>query len=328
MILPARDPFGFERHFYRTDGRQARSIAALAPASSTPDIEAIRGYLNHQRLPGRSVLHEVLAVPPDPLPRPEPAAAHDLATRLQASLRQALKSPAPALALSGGLDSALLLALLKAMGVHDLPVYILATGLPGYCEREAALDMARRLGVPAKVVHAGESDFVAALPDTARQVEEPIFNLHPVAKLLLARAMAADGITLAITGDGADQVLRRDQSANYLPLCHALFDATGVQLHAPFLDSTVVAALCSLPPDPQKQCLRELAASLDLPARLVRGPKQSRLAPAMSLGPLAARDAMHDLARRLGLPAPALDTDAERVQWASLSITLNHLGAA
>ncbi|TRY28299.1 hypothetical protein FOI67_17475, partial [Geobacillus sp. LEMMJ02] len=59
-----------------------------------------------------------------------------------------------------------------------------------------------------KIVRVNEADFVAALPRTTHAVEEPMFNLHPVAKLLLAEAMAADGVEVAITGDGADQVLR------------------------------------------------------------------------------------------------------------------------
>lgn len=337
-VLGTRDPFGFQRLYYRpADGACADGCLPLAHASMAPDIPAIQGYLGDRRLPGRTVLRELRAVPPghslvrtgqglslQPAPA-TPAPEGDLAGLLQASLARALDSgKRVALALSGGLDSALLLALLGDLGAR-VPAYILATGMPGYCEREAALDMAGRLGASVRIVPVGAADFVAALPEAARRVEEPMFNLHPVAKLLLARAMAADGIEIALSGDGADQVLRRDVSANYLPLCKALFDAAGVALLPPFLDPAVVSRLVALPPDPDKHCLRELGAGLGLPLRLVRGPKRSRLAPAQDLSTVFDAGGVPVLAAALGLPAPALRDDRERVLWATLSITLEHL---
>lgn len=250
-----------------------------------------------------------------------------LQVSLKASLQTALQTGKNvALALSGGLDSALLLALLHDMGARHIPVYILATGLPDYCERDAALAVARRLHAEAVVIDATADDFVAALPAVIRHIEEPLYNLHPVAKLLLARAMRRDGIDIAISGDGADQVLTRDVSADYLPLCHALFDAAGVTLHAPFLDAAVVRHLVSIAPDAHKQCLRDLAALFDLPSRLVSGPKRSRLAPAMDLSAWLDRPRIVALAHALDRPAPDLSADAQRVLWTTLLLTLDHLG--
>jgi asparagine synthase (glutamine-hydrolysing) len=348
MIVATRDCFGFQRLVYHPrSGRWAGSIFELLQASGyaagEPDVAAIAGYLSGKRLVGRTVLRDVLAVPPghaliesppglevreahDGPAQPRPA---DLETLLRASLQRALESgKRVALALSGGLDSALLLALLRELGAQQqVGSYILATGMPDYCEEDAALELAAQMQAKVKIVRANESDFVGALPGTTRIVEEPMFNLHPVAKLLLAEAMAEDGIELAISGDGADQVLRRDQSANYLPLCNALFDAASVSLYPPFVDPAVVAHLTSMEPDPNKQCLRELGERLKLPERLVRGPKRSRLAPAMDLGGLLDRERFRALAASLDLPAPTLQTDTERVLWTTLTLTLDHLGA-
>ena len=343
MIIGTRDPFGFNKRVYHPlSGTSAESIHALLRDHSLspgePDSAAIAGFLSGQRLPGRTILQDVFALPPGHalLRSPQGLAVNavpdevrrgDLNVLLRASLQSALDSgKRVALALSGGLDSALLLALLKAIGGQPIPVYILAVNLPDYSELDAALDTAHRLGVEAMVVEAGEEDFIAALPEAIRHVEEPLFNLHPVAKLLLAKAMHRDGIELAISGDGADQVLNRDRSANYLPLCKALFDAAGVKLHAPFLDTAVVAHLLSLAPDPTKQCLRELADTLHLHAQLVHGPKRSRLAPPMALGSLLDKTRIVTLASRLRLPAPVLSEDAERVLWATLLLALDHLG--
>ncbi|OWT68138.1 MULTISPECIES: asparagine synthase-related protein [unclassified Achromobacter] len=345
MIVATRDEFGFRRIVYAERGEAtSNGIASLLrkarlPAS-VPDIAAIQGYLGGDRLAGHTVLRDVLAVPPGHslirspqgwALRAAPGAAErgNLREALRASLQSALDSgKRVALALSGGLDSALLLALLREMGVQrSIPSYILVTDLPDYCERDTALDIADRLGARVKLVRVTAQDFVAALPAATRCVEEPMFNMHPVAKLLLARAMAADGIAVAITGDGADQVMRRDRSANYLPLCNAMFADAAVTLHAPFLDAAVVRHLTSLPRDPDKQCLRELGEQLALPERLVRGPKQGRLAPAMDLRPLVDDARIRDLSTTLGIAQPALHVDTERVLWTTLVLLLDSLQA-
>ncbi|AOR66641.1 asparagine synthase [Burkholderia stabilis] len=346
MIVGTRDLFGFDRlHYHPRSGVSASGIGAVLHAAGqpagAPDATAIAGYLSGARLVGRTVLRDVLAVPPGHAllrspqglavqPAPERPQHADLETVLRASLQRALDSgKRVALALSGGLDSALLLALLRELGAQQhVTSYILATDMPDYCERDAALELATQMQATVKIVRVTEADFVAALPRTTHAVEEPMFNLHPVAKLLLAEAMAADGVEVAITGDGADQVLRRDQSANYLPLCHALFDAASVDLHPPFVDAAVVAHLTSIAPDPNKQCLRDLGARLNLPDRLVHGPKRGRLAPAMDLTALLDRDRARALADMLGLAAPALEADTERVLWTTLTLILDHFDAA
>lgn len=342
MIVGTRDLFGFNRLHYRPQSDTfAGTIRAVLDACEqtpdAPDAAAIAGYLSGARLVGRTVLRDVLAVPtghalvrsPQGLTvqaMPESPRRAELETVLRASLQRALDSgKRVALALSGGLDSALLLALLRELGAHrQVTSYILATDMPDYCELDAALELAGRMQAAIKIVRVNEADFVAALPRTTFAVEEPMFNLHPVAKLLLAEAMAADGIEIAITGDGADQVLRRDRSANYLPLCHALFDAARVELHPPFVDADVVAHLTAIAPDPDKQCLRELGGRLDLPDRLVRGPKRGRLAPAMDLAAWLNGERTREIAAKLGVAAPTLHADTERVLWTTITLLLDH----
>ncbi|MET4675007.1 asparagine synthetase B family protein [Luteibacter sp. ME-Dv--P-043b] len=343
MILRERDPFGIRQVVYHsrsaTFGGGIRELLRQAQLPTGPlDSQAIGGYLTGARYADRTILADVRAVPPGHalveaseglavIERPLRRTAGDLETLLLDALRDVLADGRPtAVALSGGLDSALILGLLHAHGIRHLPVYVLATGLPGYDEREAACDTARRRGVEVIVVEAGAQAFVDALPEAMRHLEEPLYNLHPVAKLLLARAMARDGIVRAITGDGVDQVLRRDRSADYLPLCRTLFEAAGVQLSAPFLATPVVAHLCSSPADPDKRCIRRLARHHGVSRALTEGPKRARLAPPMDLGHLLPAAPILALASVLGLPLPTLATDAERVQWATLLLLLRDLG--
>lgn len=340
-----RDPFGFKQRVYHPgSGASAGSIRALLSEQGLPpgavDVETVGGHLTGRRLTGRTVLRDVLAVPPGHMLTRSPyglctqlrsvvLAPGNLEALLRASLHAALGGGRrTALALSGGLDSALLLALLREMDCGRTPAYILAVDLPGYGELDAALESASHMQTNPVIVRVGADEFLEALPHAMRHIEEPLFNLHPVAKLLLARAMRCDGIELAISGDGADQVLSRDHSADYLPLCRTLFEAAGLTLHAPFLDDAVVAHLLSLRPDPDKECLRTLGARHNLAARLVRERKRSTLAPAIELGGLLDTERIAALATAWGMPVPALETDAERVQWTTLLMVLEHLGIA
>ena len=343
MILWRRDPFGFTRQFFHcggnASGESLRAVLSECPKEHWAiDVQAVAGYRSGRRLRGRTVVRGVYEVPPghvllrsaqglctrEDLITPARARLDEL---LGAALRVALeRGRRVALALSGGLDSALLLALLRALGAQEVPVYILAAEIPGYGELPEALDSAQRLGVTPIVVRVDAQAFTCALPQAMAHIQEPLYNLHPVAKLLLAQAMRRDGIEWAISGDGADQVLGRDRSADYLPLARVLFSAAGVTLHAPFLDPAVVAHLLSYPPDPDKRCLRELAARYGVPSRLVAGPKRRTMTPPLPLGGLLDAERIGALAQRLGEAPPALTDDAERVHWATLLAVLDALG--
>jgi asparagine synthase (glutamine-hydrolysing) len=230
-------------------------------------------------------------------------------------------------ALSGGLDGALVLALWRQAG-RPLPEAItLRTGLPGYDESERAAQVAAALGVRLHVAAVTGDDLVAALPDGIAVMEQPLFNLHPVARLLLARAAARLGARVLVTGDGADQAMRGQPAGDYLPLVAALTRAAGLEPWSPFLDPRVVAAALAAGPDPEKRGLRALAPTLGLPAWIADAPKRSMLAPALDLSPHLDRAAIDRLARTIDLPV-VLDDDRARVGWVTLAIAHRLVGRA
>lgn len=186
------------------------------------------------------------------------------------SLREALRSvlqrlpvakPA-AVAVSGGLDSWVLALLLREMG-RPVAGYTLVSGVAGYCEYAQTLQLARQFDVPLDPIPVEEGGFEAALPRFLQITRTPIYNLHPVSKLLLAEGLAARGVTAIISGDAADQVFRCESECDLLPLTTVCFAHAGVTLHTPFL-SADVRALCTAP-DPDKQALRHIAAQLGIP---------------------------------------------------------------
>lgn len=168
-----------------------------------------------------------------------------------------------AVALSGGLDSWVLALLLRRRGT-EVRGYTLRSDVPGYCEWGQTLALAERFAMPLEAIRVGPDAFTEALPRFLAVTRTPIYNLHPVSKLLLAEAFAARGVAVAVTGDAADQVFRCEAECDLLPLTQACFRHAGVGLCTPFL-SAGVRALC-VEPDSAKRPVRELAALLRIPA--------------------------------------------------------------
>jgi asparagine synthase (glutamine-hydrolysing) len=174
---------------------------------------------------------------------------------LRATLIQALPST-NAVAVSGGLDSWVLALLLRQLG-RPVRAYTLATSIADYCELPRTTALAAQFQVPLTVFAA--PDLEAALPRFLALTRTPIYNLHPVSKLLLAEALRDAGVPEIIGGDAADQVFRGETTCDLLPLTLACFAHAGVRLHLPFQAVSVPT------PDPDKQALRALAADLGLP---------------------------------------------------------------
>lgn len=197
--------------------------------------------------------------------------------------------PAEVLALSGGLDSAAILVAWRASG-RPLPrCATCRIGAADYDEVEAATALARQLGARCEVV---ELDLVALAPEAAVLAQAPFYNLHPVSRLGLARAVGP-----LLTGDGADAVFRGAPDLDYVPLIAALGTA-----HSPFFAEALIEVT---PIDPNKTVLRQYLREQGF-GWLADRPKRSRLAPALDVSPIADPGRIEQLARQLDLP-PGID---------------------
>jgi hypothetical protein len=254
---------------------------------------------------------EPLAPPPPP-----DGSLFDL---LAAALECFLARGDVALALSGGLDSALALAIIRRVLGRQVPVYSLTPSIPGYSERERVVRVAEELDCRPILIEVNESDFVQALPNCVRHAEVPFYNLHPVSKYLLAQRLRADGFRHVITGDGADQVFAHTPGWDYLPIVGALFAACQVEVCSPFLDEAVAARAAAAPADPDKSALRAAGRDL-LPAEWLLTPKRAQLAPPMNLRPLWDADRIAQLARRLGRPLPDAPGSPSAVKCVTLAL--------
>lgn len=105
--------------------------------------------------------------------------------------------------LSGGLDSSTVSALAAR---HHQSIAGFAFDMPGASEVPFARRVAQRHGIDLHVVKPATDDLVGLLEDVARTWGEPLADSSTVPTLLLSRAVRRE-VTVALTGDGADELL-------------------------------------------------------------------------------------------------------------------------
>jgi len=106
--------------------------------------------------------------------------------------------------LSGGIDSTLLCATAVA-AIPDLHTFTARFADPGLDEGDAAADVAPRLGCVHEEVHVTDADAIAGMAELPTVFDEPFGDPAALPTLLLARA-ACRSLTVALAGDGADEV--------------------------------------------------------------------------------------------------------------------------
>jgi len=329
MDADRRDWQGIRRLYFRpADRRRAATLRALATEDGLDPagVRAAWGLAPHgprtwlaaiRQVPPGMRLHCWSAGEPRFAPAP-PAASRPLEDALLAAIA-GWRGPEPVLALGGGLDGALVLALWRAAGRALPAVVTVRTDLPDYDESERAGRIAAAFGARPEPVLVGGDELVAALPEAVAVMEQPLYNLHPVARWRLARAAAVRGGRTLLTGDGADQLMRAVPAPDYLPLVAALTEGAGLDLWSPFFDESVQGAALARGPDPDKQALRALAARLGVPDWVAQAPKRPQYAPALDLSRHADRRALEALAAELGWPL-SLASDRQAVGWITLAL--------
>jgi len=259
-LLLARDPLG-EKPLHHTclpDGTFAfaseiGALLALPEVSRRLDPASLDDYLalgyvpdpatiyaDIRRLPpGHFVLlgrHEASRAPGVPrrfwapptvsaggCPRP----ADELRSRLDAAVRARLMSDVPLGAfLSGGIDSGAVTAL-AALG-RSTPLATFTIGFPsGADERPDAALVARRYGTD-HTAQDGQTDYIEAARDMAAIFGEP-FGDHSAVPTLAVCGLARQHVTVALSGDGGDEVFAGYRRYRW----HLLAEAVRRMLPAP-----------------------------------------------------------------------------------------------
>lgn len=236
-LLLARDRAGIKFVYFRHDGDElvfgSEMRAVLAANGSRPALDptALNLFLRYRYTPSPLTIYDGIRklapgtkivvedgrvdvqrwwdydpTPFDPAPTPDEAADRLMELYREAVQRQLMSDVPLGLLLSGGVDSALLLALMREHGA-DWPTFTVGYG-EGYANDELA-DAARTaelFGAKHSEVRLDRADFERDLAAVVDALEEPIANPSMVALYHVCRR-AADDVTVALIGQGPDELL-------------------------------------------------------------------------------------------------------------------------
>lgn len=107
--------------------------------------------------------------------------------------------------LSGGIDSALVLALLRRVSNRPVKTFTIGFAREGYDESEAARGVARQLGAEHTALELTAEEALAAVPRLTTVFDEPFADPSQIPTLLVA-TLARRDVTVALGGDGADEL--------------------------------------------------------------------------------------------------------------------------
>jgi asparagine synthase (glutamine-hydrolysing) len=147
-------------------------------------------------------------IPPDAslLHRREDDLIDELDELMRSAVRLRLLSDVPLGAfLSGGTDSALIVAGMKATGLSDPKAFTIAFQEEAYNEGPAAAAAARRIGVNHLVETMSSRNLLDLLPTFVEEFDEPSADSSAFSTMAVAR-LTRRHATVALTGDGGDEL--------------------------------------------------------------------------------------------------------------------------
>ena len=235
LLLAARDRFGIKPLVYRfRDGQLwlASKVVALESLGYRPRWNThsfYRASCTQYEGPDETLFDEVKQLPPGyflsfqdgqltlgcywRLPRGNPQFdvseqqwVEEFADHLDEAVRLRIPGQSVACQLSGGIDSASVLALCEQASAEVEAFHISFPGSP-LDEQALAQQVAELRGVPLRVVALDSQQLLQALEPAVQSSEGLAINAHLSAKYLLQRQIHAKGFKVCLTGEGADEVL-------------------------------------------------------------------------------------------------------------------------
>ncbi|MGD0222997.1 MAG: asparagine synthase (glutamine-hydrolyzing) [Terriglobia bacterium] len=290
-LVLARDPFGIKLIYYRIDGdhlyfgSEMRAVRAAMPGRSEIDPTSLNLFLRyrytpspytiikgvHKLAPGTKLTiqdgsyqlsrwYRFQPTPFAPAKSPGEAKEELLTLYKQAVKRQLISDVPVGLLLSGGVDSGLLLALMKLNG-NSWPTYTVGYGSTFADDELAdAAETARILGSNHTSVTITRSTFEETLPKIVACLEEPIATSSIVPMYFVCERAHQD-VKVALVGQGPDELFggyRRHLGVRY----GTLWAGLPGWMRTPI--SSAVGAL------PRNETLKRGVYSLAIPDRMRR----------------------------------------------------------
>jgi asparagine synthase (glutamine-hydrolysing) len=307
MLVIARDRMGIKPLYYSLDEQgivfasEIRSILIRRPSKPIPDPVALGLFLQYRYTPSpltvfrgikklapgtRLVVRSGTAmverwwryrpVPFEPMPTAEQAADHLLELYKQAVKRQLISDVPLGLLLSGGVDSALLLALMNLYG-HEWKSFTIGFG-SGFPNDELAYaeQTAKLMNSPNHRAELDRAGYEKSMPTIVRALEEPVTAASVVPMYHVCRR-AREEVKVILVGQGPDELFggyRRHLGVRYGVYWRSL-PAWG--------RGALSAALSKIP---RNETIRRALQSLDVPLRMERYRSIFSLVPAETVAGL------------------------------------------
>ncbi|MGH6896117.1 MAG: asparagine synthase (glutamine-hydrolyzing), partial [Geminicoccaceae bacterium] len=242
-LVLVRDRLGIKPLYWSLEGGALAFASELAPLAARPDrapridrqalaayarwnyvpaphaiLEGVRklrpGHVlsldRHGRLEERPfwrLLDVVAAGAPARAAAPdEPEAQAGLATVLSGTIRQHMIADVPIGALlSGGIDSATMVALMRAQSSRRIDTFTIGYDDPAYDEAPHARAVAAHLGTTHHELHVGAGEAMGAIERLPEVYDEPFADSSQIPSVLVAR-FARRRVAVCLAGDGGDEL--------------------------------------------------------------------------------------------------------------------------
>jgi asparagine synthase (glutamine-hydrolysing) len=249
-LVLARDRVGKKPLYYMQDGdrflfaSEPKAMLAVLPRVPDISIEALLEFLTFGYVAGDAAIFSgmsrlppgaTLVLEPPGVPRitrywtwprssdaevPEAEYLERLAAELEEAVRIRLRSDVPLGAfLSGGLDSATILALMAKHSSRPVQTFSIGFGDPEYDELAAARETARTFGADHHEWQV-TPDCIKVAATLAAYCDEPFADPSAIPTFFVAQ-LARRHVTVCLTGDGGDELF-----AGYVPYAQALGRST------------------------------------------------------------------------------------------------------
>ena len=196
--LLARGYVPAPRTIYRDVAKLSPAHLLTLPAGATPgSVPEVKAYWSY-----RAVVAAGLA---DPIRDEREARAGLRAVLEQAIAGQAIADVPVGAFLSGGIDSSTVVALLQKVTARPVETFSIGFDMPGYDEAGYARAVAAAIGTHHHERYVTAADAMAVIPTLPTAYDEPFADSSQIPTLLVS-AFARQQVTVALTGDGGDEM--------------------------------------------------------------------------------------------------------------------------